>query len=247
MEAHLELFVLTWGLYPRRILLYLSEKGLTSSPLIKITPVSVTSAGIDAAGKPPGSVPILRLPDGSLIKQSAAILEYFEDICDNPDPQQNWQVELAASATNKTSMRGDTPKERAQTREIMGLADEASTQFVFACHKGTALFVQLESTNALAAKLALEYCKKSLRLIEENYLGDSQFGDGSRFTIAHHMLYSLLQFSRELYDVDLLTDPGLPNLQRLFDIFKKRDPAKNHEDHFPQDIRKLAIQWLPIG
>ena len=40
MTAQLELYVLSWGLYPRRVLLYLTEKGLLSSPLLKITEVT---------------------------------------------------------------------------------------------------------------------------------------------------------------------------------------------------------------
>jgi glutathione S-transferase len=206
MSPQLELYVLPWGIYPRRVLLYLSEKGLDSSPSIKITPVTITGTTMEAPGKPPGSVPILRLPDGTFIKQSVAILEYLEDLCDDPDPAQEWQVQLSKSATNKISMRGESAKEKARTREILALADEASSQFGFACHKGTALFVPLEQTNALTAKLALEYCKKNLKLLEENYFAEDSGRLGQRTTIAHCVLYSLLQFSKELYGIDLLSE-----------------------------------------
>jgi glutathione S-transferase len=165
---HLELYVLPWGLYPRRVLLYLTQKHLLSSPLIKITPVAPAPTGMTAPGKPPGSVPILRLPDGTFIKQSLAIIEFFEDVCESPDPVKEWQIELANSANREASMRGSTAEEKARTREVLGLVDEASSQFSFACHKGTALFVPLEKTNALASELAMEYCKKTLRLLEEN-------------------------------------------------------------------------------
>jgi glutathione S-transferase len=248
MGPHLELYVLPWGIYPRRVLLYLSEKGLDSSPAIKITPVTITSTGMEAPGKPPGSVPILRLPDGTFIKQSVAILEYLEDLCDNPDPAQDWQIQLAKSAINKTSMRGATPKEKVRTREILALADEASSQFCFACHKGTALFVPMEQTNALTAKLALEYCKKNLKVLEDNYLAEhTPFRDGDHLTIAHCVLYSLLQFSRELYGVDLLSEPELPALQSFYEMAKNRESfARIGEPQYPGEIKRLACQWLPV-
>ena len=247
MSPQLELYVLPWGIYPRRVLLYLSEKGLESSPAIKITPVSNTGTIMEAPGKPPGSVPILRLPDGTFIKQSVAILEYLEDLCDNPDPAQDWQIQLAKSAINKTSMRGETSKEKARTREILALADEASSQFGFACHKGTALFVPIEQTNALTAKLALEYCKKNLKLLEENYFAeDARLGDGSQLTIAHCVLYSMLQFSKELYGIDVLSKPELPALRSFYEMFKKRDFARIGEFQYPEEIKKLACQWLPV-
>ena len=135
--AQLELYVLPWGLYPRRVLLYLTPKNLLSSPLIEITPVAPLPTGMTAPGKPPGSVPILRLPDGTFIKQSLAIIEFFEDVCENPNPAKEWQIELARSANRESSMRGRTAAEKARTREVLGLVDEASSQFSFACHKGT--------------------------------------------------------------------------------------------------------------
>ncbi|CAM1506227.1 Fc.00g058680.m01.CDS01 [Cosmosporella sp. VM-42] len=246
MDSPLELFVLPWGVYPRRILLYLAEKGLDSSPLIKITPVTITREGISTPdGKPPGTVPILKLPDGSFIKQSVAIIDYFEDICDRPDPKQAWQVKLANSAGTKT-MRGDTAEERAWIRDMVCLADEANSQFGFACHKGSVLFVPMETTNALTAKLALEYCKKNLKLLDKYYVGDELLKGGREVNIADCVLYSLLYFAKDLYSLDLLDDPELSDLQRFYETFGKRESARVEKDHFPEDVKTLACQWLPV-
>lgn len=244
MTAPLELFVFSWGIYPRRVLLYLAEKGLDSSPAIKITQVSITPTGMLAPGKPPGSVPILKLPDGTFIKQSVAILEYLEDVCDSPDPSQAWQAELAEAARARGTMRGGTCRERARTREILALADEASSQFSFACHKGTALFVPLEQTSALTARLTMEYCRKNLKLLEDNYFAENE--DGEKMTIAHCVLYSLLQFSREMYGVDLLSEPELPALRAFYGMFSERDRARVGEMRYPEEIATPARQWLPV-
>ncbi|KAI1029168.1 hypothetical protein LB503_013343 [Fusarium chuoi] len=208
MSTPLELFSLSWGMYPRRVLIYLAEKDLLKSPLIKVTEVTVSpnSNSLTAPGKPKGTAPILRLPDGVFIKQSIAILEYLEGICDNP--QQPWQVELAKDAGG--SMLGRTAEEKARVREILGLADELTSQFGFACHKGTALFNMLEETHPVTAKLALEYCTKNLKLLEKYYEEDTRFdgGDG-QVTIADCVLYSTLHFAKDLYSLDLLADPEL--------------------------------------
>jgi len=248
MTTQLELYVLPWGLYPRRVLLYLSAKNLLSSPLIKITPVSISQTGqLIAHGKPPGSVPILRLPDGTFIKQSLAIIEFFEDVCESPDPAKDWQVALAKSANRDFDMRGGSSEAKARTREVLGLVDEATSQFAFACHKGTALFVPMEETNALTAKLALEYCKKTLRLVEENYAAElSRSVDEGRVSIADCVLYSLLLFSKGVYGVDLLSEPELPVLQRVRGMMQARGWVELEEAQCPEQIRSLASQWLPV-
>jgi glutathione S-transferase len=247
MTAQLELYVLPWGIYPRRVLLYLTEKGLLSAPVLTVTPVTITQTGMVAPGKPPGSVPILRLPDGSFIKQSLAIIEFFEDVCDSPDPSKDWQIELAGTANQKANMRGSTSEEKAKTREILALVDEASSQFCFACHKGTALFVPLEETNALAAKLALEYCRKTLKLVEENYAADIERSiDSGRVSIADCVLHSLLLFSEGVYGVDLLFGPDLPVLQRLRKMLQTRDSKGLEAPLCPEQVKSLACQWLPV-
>ncbi|KPM43825.1 hypothetical protein AK830_g2818 [Neonectria ditissima] len=244
--ACLELFVFPWGVSPRRVLLYLAEKGLLSCPLIKITQVAVTSKGeLVAPGKPPGSVPILRLPDGTLIKQSVAILDYLEDICDSPDPKQPWQTELAQSASAKRSMRGTTAEERARTREMMLLADEATGYFNLACHKGSKLFAANEPTSAVAAQLILDWAQRPLKLLEAHYVGDSRLEeDGGWVTVADCVGYALLEFAEGFYQVDLISDPQLVGLRAFYQAFKKRQSAQIQGDHFPEEMKKLACQWL---
>ncbi|KAM0347351.1 hypothetical protein ACHAPU_004871 [Fusarium lateritium] len=245
MEPPLELFSLSWGLYPRRVLIYLAEKGLYKSPLIKFTEVTVSQEDgkLTAPGKPSGTVPVLRLPDGTFIKQSIAILEYFEDICVHPT--EPWQVELAKSAN--TSMLGETPEERARVREMLSLVDEVTSQFGFACHKGTLLFDMIEETHPTTAKLVLEYCQKNLKLLARYYENDGRFGNGGgSVTIADCVLYSTLHFAKDLYAVDLSMDQELASLRKFYGWFGGRESVQVPDDHFPQQIKELACQWLPV-
>ncbi|KAI6778738.1 uncharacterized protein J7T54_000772 [Emericellopsis cladophorae] len=247
MFATLTLYTLTWGVYPRRVLIYLAEKGLSHSPHIDVVSCDVSEAGtLIAEGKPPGTVPVLRLPDGSFIKQSVAIIDYLEDICAQPDPAQAWQKELAESADRNTDMRGTTAEERASHRDMVILADEATSLFGFACHKGTALFVDLETTSALTAKLALEFCTKNLRLLDRYYAEDAGKNAERPVRVVDCVLFSTLQFARNLYNLDLLDDAELSHLRSFCLDFEERDSVQVGEDFYPDELRKLASQWLPL-
>ncbi|PVH88977.1 hypothetical protein DL98DRAFT_159841 [Cadophora sp. DSE1049] len=265
----LELFVLTWGIYPRRILIYLAEKGLLKSPAteiiesasltvqcqafkLKITPVTVsateTSMELVAPGKPPGTVPILVIGNGQFIKQSAAILEYLEDVCDSTSLR-NSEGNRGNGTSVLRPMRGSTADERAMTRDILALADEASTFFGFACHKGTSLFSSLESQSPMTAVIALEWCRRALEKIEVYYEDDNRFEDSdgemdsrNGSNIADCVLFSLLQFSKELYGRDLIG--GLPNLNQFYELFKERGSAKIPENWYPGHIESMAKVWL---
>lgn len=267
-KMDLELFVLTWGIYPRRILIYLAEKGLLKSPAtevtdstplevqcqtfnLKINPVTVsateTSMELVAPGKPSGTVPILAIGNGTFVKQSIAILEYFEDICEHASLQAS--EDGREDETYFRTMRGTTPEERARTRDILALADEASTFFGFACHKGSSLFSNLESQSPMASVMALEWCRRALEKIEVVYEDDHRFevlpgtrNSGNRSNIADCVLFSLLQFSKELYGRDLII--GLPNLEGFYELFKERDSAKIPENWYPAHIESMAKVWL---
>lgn len=234
----LELFVLPWGVYPRRVLIYLAEKGLLNSPEIKVTPISFQNGNqMVAPGKPPGTVPILKLGEDRFIKQSVAILEYLEDTCDAAQASGVNPFGVSAAGT----MRGKTAEERARTRAIIGLVDEALIYFGFACHKGTALFSSLEEQSTIASKMALESLQKALGLIETYYEDNSlQVGDPD-VTIADCVLFSFLQFSREFYGKDLVGD--LPNLKRFYDVFKERESARIKEGFYPEQFISLAKVW----
>lgn len=246
MAAPLELFVLPWGPYPRRALIYLAEKGLLNSPLIKISAMTfnLTEGMKVPEGKPPGTVPILKLPDGTCIRQSVSILDYFEDILDNPDANQPWQAELANGATNKNSFRGKTAEERARSRDMISIADEICSQFILASRKGSRMFSQMETSNGLAAQLIVESCKKSLKSFDEYYKEEkSLLEDERQMSLADIMIFAMLQFAKEFHGIDLLAEPELPELRRFYNDFAQRPSGKIGEGHYPECVRQLARQW----
>jgi glutathione S-transferase len=187
-------------------------------------------------------LPILSLGNGHYIKQSIAVIEYFEDICDAAKSSTSPEtIQTKLGSEGGPSMRGYTLEERARTREILALADEASTHFGVACHKGTALFSSLEKQDPKTSKFALEFCRKTLGLLEAYYVDSHLFEQGGGgVTIADCVLFSLLQFSKELYARDLIED--LPGLKRFYGLFKERESAKIGEDFYPEMI-KMSQDW----
>lgn len=66
-------------------------------------------------------------------------------------------------------MRGETVRERARTREIIALVDEAMIHFGTAVHKGSLLFANMEEQHPTASAFGIEACKKQLGLLEGYY------------------------------------------------------------------------------
>jgi glutathione S-transferase len=246
MSPPLELFVFPSTIFPRRVLIYLQEKGLADSDQIQISQVSLTETGqMVAPGKPPGSVPMLRLPSGKFIKQSIAIIDYFEDICDSP--YEPWQVALNNAARRQT-MRGSTPEQRARNRDMLCLIDEASSYFTLACHKGTVLFQAMEETNADAARLLKQKCRATLALIDPYYEGwQPAHGEGKEeISTDDCVLFALLEFAGNIYGVDFFKNGALPHMAAFYKDFGSRSSAVIAEEHWKQveGWAPLAKQWL---
>jgi glutathione S-transferase len=232
------LYVLSGSLFSRRVQIYLESRPLAAS-FTTIIPVTQSGLKTTAPGKPPGSVPILALNDTktTYIRQSIAILEYFEDLCD-------------AAGDESSSRRGSTPIDRARTREIMSLADEATTHFSVACHKASAMFSLLEGQSPAAARFAIESCMQCLRQIESYYAADPRFVDfGGQeelilgdVSIADCVLFVLLQFAREMYAKDLTAE--LPMLTRFYYKFEEMDCAKVEKEWYPDALKMVASHWM---
>ncbi|MGI4879503.1 MAG: glutathione S-transferase N-terminal domain-containing protein [Janthinobacterium lividum] len=79
------LYELAWGLYPRRIGIYLAEKGITGIERVVFDLMAGWPPPELAGLSPLGTVPILRTEDSTLIRSSVAILEYLEERFPSPD------------------------------------------------------------------------------------------------------------------------------------------------------------------
>ncbi|CEJ95186.1 hypothetical protein VHEMI10683 [[Torrubiella] hemipterigena] len=217
----LDLFVRAGLLNPQRVLIYLYEKNLISAPYLNV--VSVDLNGMTAPNKPPGTVPMLRVPDGTIINQSIAIIDFFEDLCENP--MEEWHKEFAKIAM-KGSMRGNTAQERARTREKLGIADELTLQIGWAAHKGNKLFSAHEETNVDASRLMLQCARKTMRLLEKYYTQETRTWESGEVTVAECVLFAILAFANDFYGIKLAISDRFPALARFYEEFGKRESTK---------------------
>lgn len=247
------LWVLPWGLYPRRITIYLKEKGILDD--FDVVPVKISQNGQEPSpGKPTGSMPILELSppttdadgtaknDGRYIHQSRAILEYLEDIYGPTDS--------SSTRTRIRDMRGATAEERARVREMMDVLEEGVSFFGVYVHQASKLFEGMEGQSAEAARAAKERMERMFDLLEamaercggglESWLdrGPWLAGGGEGPTILDCVGLATVQFAREVYRVDLVK--GRQKLGRMCEVFETRESSRMEE--IPMMVRELAPQ-----
>jgi hypothetical protein len=185
------------------------------------------------------------------------IIEFLEDLCDGvqclspSNPSSNREIQLGhreAFENAKEPMRGRTAEEKARTREILALADEATTYFSFACHKGSAMFGLLEAQSPITSSFAMESCKKIMILIEGHYSHGRQFTNiGDReiqwsATTADCVLFSLLQFAEIMYGIELVSGP--PHLEKFKVLFEERESVRVEGMVWDESLRKIASHWI---
>jgi glutathione S-transferase len=213
------LYELEFGIYPRRVSIYLQEKGLTQ---VERRPFDLNK-GWPPAEMPKlsslGTVPILVVDDHTVVRSSIAILEYLE--ARFPDP----------------TMLGDTLADRARTREFVALAEEATTMVSFWMRKVSPVFAGREEVNLDAGRLGGEWYYRRLSQIDELMAErKGEFLTGDYVTIADTVTYSLMQFSHDLYDIPLPDDT--PRLMAWFERFAQRPSARAVA--FPAPLREAA-------
>lgn len=202
----MKLYELAWGLYPRRVGIYLAEKGITGLERIAFDLMRGWPPPELAELSPAGTVPILDVGDGTLIRSSVAILEYLEERFPSPD------------------MLGATPEARARTRELVSVVDDAATQLGIWCHKGSPAFAGREPQSQEAAGFAAADYHRKLRLLDtmmEETAGAFLAGDHA--TIADCMAMATLQFADGLYGVPV--PENCPMLAAWYARFATRPSA----------------------
>lgn len=208
------------GLYPKRVGIYLAEKGIAGIERIALDPMMPSWPPVElTALNPAGTVPVLVTDDGSVIRSSLAILDFLEELYPEPD------------------MLGATPGARARTRETISVADEATTQFAIWCHKGSPLFRGREAQNQEAGGFAALAYHRKLKLLD-TMMGETPgpFVTGARITIADCVTMAILQFAEALYEVPVPSD--CPRLTRWYERFLSRPSASPIV--FPEPVLALA-------
>ena len=190
---------------PRKLRIYLAEKGLTV-PFETVDLVSGKNRAPDFLRiNPLGGVPVLELDDGSHLTESLAIMEYFEEV--NPAPP----------------MIGSTPLERARTRELERIAEIGVLSGVAGVFQNThPMFAGRLKQSKDAAETAHMRAMNALRVLNDR-IGSRPFVAGGRPTIADCTLLAALDFA-QFANVEVPNE--LTNVRRWATEFRKRPSAK---------------------
>jgi glutathione S-transferase len=93
------------------------------------------------------------------------------------------------------------------------------------------------------ARIAIDLCKKSLARLEDYY--NERFRQATLsnvITVANCILFSLLQFAKLLYGIDLTM--AFPNLKRFYEWFETRDSAQPEGLLCDESLKNIASHWL---
>ena len=217
------------GLYPRRVTIYLAEKGLHQVDRVSHDPTKPWPPQGFLAINPRGTVPVLELDDGRAIRSSLAILEYLEEVFPQP------------------TMLGDEHVARAQVREMASIADELTTHFTVWSHKGSDMYVRGGHTNKdVGGFAALKYHERLDQIEEFSASIGGRFLAGDSVTIADCVLMATVQFADALYGVKLPS--STPRLSRWYSDFLARPSATGCE--YPEVALKVArglLEQCPPG
>jgi glutathione S-transferase len=165
------------GTNPRRVDLYLAEKGL------RIERVQINSAASEQrqpdflAKNPAGKIPVLEMDDGGFLPESAAIVEYLEERF--PEPP----------------MIGVTPEARAKVRSLERIgADLIGRAGIWLQHSHPH-FAGRYRQDPVFGEVLGPTVDEVLEVLE-THLGDKPFLAGDTLTIADCTLFALFQTCR---------------------------------------------------
>jgi glutathione S-transferase len=200
-----KLYQIKGSAYPHRVEIYLKEKKinleLVNLDRLKLEHKSDSFIALNPAGK----VPVLEMRDGRPLPESAAIIEYLEEIY--PDPP----------------MLGTTPEDRGLVRAIDRMASEVAFYLqIYLQHKQPVFAAKLKQEPAVA-DFAMNAAKVGLSVIDKHLAG-KQFLAGPAPSIADCSLFSLLQTLQKTFDLTLYSE--WPGLSAWYERFSLRESAQ---------------------
>lgn len=192
------------GTNPRRVTIYLAEKGIDLDRHEVDAAAGEHKSPAYLALNPAGRVPVLELDDGRAIAESAAIVEYLEEL--HPEPP----------------MIGTDPVERAQVRALERIANDLIIRAHLWLAHSIDYFAGRIDQKPVVAEAARPFVEEQLRTLEA-MIGDKPFLAGDRPTIADCTLFALFQSCRVRFGMPFAAD--YPRLDAWYARFAERPSA----------------------
>lgn len=216
----MKLYQFSWGIYPRRVHVYLKEKKITGLEMIEIDVIGQENRKPGYLKKnPTGGIPTLETEDGFTICQSSSIMQYLEDLYPAPD------------------MRGSTPEARARTHDQLMLVNEAYNFAGICTFHASPLFSKMRLQNDEVARgMHSEYVRVLGSL--ETMAGERPYMGGETPSIADVAFFASEQFMRDLYQLEL--PATCARLEAIYNRFLLRPSAA------PAAYPKFIVPLAPL-
>lgn len=214
----MQLYHFPWGIYPRRVLIYLKEKGVEAIELTEIDMVAGENhASWFLAVNPAGTVPVLRTESGALVRETAAILEYLEEVVPGPD------------------LIGTTPERRARTRDLAGLVHVAYAFGNTYVAQVSPLLEHRVTRSPGAVAAMLEEHERQLTTLDAQ-VGDGAFMGGDAPSIADISFFASAQYFDLFYQFSL--PERFTKLRVIYERFSSRPSAA--PPIYPEALARIA-------
>lgn len=201
----MKLYQFSWGIYPRRILIYLKEKGINDIEFIEMDVVKGENRTPEFLRKnPAGTIPLLETDNGRYIGQSTSILQYLEQHYPTPN------------------MSGSTAEEIAHTHDQLVLVNDVYNFAGMCTFQASPLFIERRNQTTEAAR-AFHFEYTELLNKVEAMAGDGDFMGGATPNIADVAFFASEQFMRDLYKLRL--PEKYVKLEAIYQRFLKRPSA----------------------
>ncbi len=199
------LYQFRMGTNPRRVIIYLAEKGI-DVPRYELDYANGEHRSAEyRAINPAGRAPALVLDSGLAISDSASIVEYLEE----RHPER--------------PLIGIDPAERARVRAVERLGADLVARCQIWLWNATGAFPAKENRpSAEVADRARRYASEMLDALEAT-IGDREFLAGDGPTIADFTSFAIFQTARERFDQALGADH--PRLDAWYKRFRMRPSA----------------------
>lgn len=216
----MKLHQFSWGIYPRRIHVYLKEKGITDIEMIELDVINAENRKPEYLAKNrTGTIPTLETDDGQTICQSTSILQYLEELYPTPD------------------MYGATPEAQARTNDLLSLINEVYNFAGICTFYGSPLFEQRRPPSDEIARAMRAEHDRVLEALE-TMAGAGDYLGGDTPSIADITFFASEQFMRDLYKLKL--PDSCKKLEAIYGRFLQRPSAA------PQTYPEFIVPLSPL-
>jgi glutathione S-transferase len=192
------------GTNPRRVIIYLKEKGLRIEQVLIDTAAGEHKQAAFLARNPAGKIPVLELDDGSYLSESAAIVEYLEEL--HPQPP----------------MIGVTSAQRGRVRALERIGTDLIARTAIMVYHGHPHFAGRVAQQPVVAE-ALRPMVDELLATLEHHIDTQPFLAGAQPTIADCSVFALFQTCR--HRLKLPFGGEYPRLDAWYARFLQRPSA----------------------